>query len=164
MSNVIIPTAMDMSLVWYGLIKLKLIFISHFMILVAIKDKVLSYLCKEAIPEQVSSGPTNDLLKELEVDFDTFNAVMTQFQRFGFVEDLNLRRSHLSFILRTDAHDFAQKGGFAIQDEIFKANIEKLGFEIDNLKKQLGPDKLDTLNKISSIASALFSGLALLPK
>lgn len=134
------------------------------MITVAIKDNVLFYLCKEAIPEQVSSGSTNDILKELELDFDTFNAVMTQFQRFGFVEDLNLRRSYLSFILRTDAHDFSQKGGFAIQDEILKANIEKLGFEIDNLKKQLGPDKLDTLNKISSIASALFSGLALLPK
>jgi len=129
-----------------------------------IKDKVLFYLCDQAIPEQLSSGNTNDMLKELEMDFDTFNAVMVQFQRFGFIEDLNLRRSAIHFILRTDAHDFAQKGGFAIQEEIFKANIEKLGFEIDNLRKQLAPDKLDTLNKISSIASALFGGLALLPK
>ena len=134
------------------------------MITTAIKDKILLYLCEETTPEQVSSASTNDILRDLETDFDTFNAVMAQFQRFGFVEDLNLRRSHLSFILRTDAHDFVQKGGFVIQDEIFKANIEKLGFEIDHLKKQLGPDKLDTLNKISSIASALFSGLALLPK
>lgn len=129
-----------------------------------VKDKILFYLCDQAIPEQVASGKTNETLKELEIDFDTFNAVMVQFQRFGFIEDLNLRHSYLSFILRTDAHDFAQKGGFAIQDEVFKANLQKLELEIDNLKKQLGPDKLDTLNKISSIASALFGGLALLPK
>jgi glutathionyl-hydroquinone reductase len=134
------------------------------MITASTKDKILFYLCAEAKPEQLSSGKTADILKELELDFDTFNAVMVQFQRFGFIEDLNLRHSDIHFILRTDANDFAEKGGFAIQDEIFKANIEKLGFEIDNLRKQLAPDKLDTLNKISSIASALFGGLALLPK
>lgn len=134
------------------------------MITSEIKDTVLFYICNQAIPEQVSSCTTPDLLKELNIDFNTFNAVMVQFQRFGFIEDLNLRHSYLSFILLTDAHDFAQKGGFAIQHEIFKANIEKLGFEIDNLKKQIAPDKLDTLNKISSIAAALFGGIALLSK
>ena len=134
------------------------------MITTLTKDKILSYLCREAIPEQGASGNTNDILIELEIDFDTFNAVMVQFQRFGFIEDLNLRLSYIHFVLRTDAHDFYQKGGFAIQEEIFKANLEKLAFEIENLKKQLSPDKLDTLNKISSIASALFGGLALLPK
>lgn len=63
-----------------------------------------------------------------------------------------------------ELHDFANKGGFAIQEEIFKANLDKLEFEIDLLRKQLSPDKLDSLNKISSIASALFGGLSLLPK
>ena len=63
-----------------------------------------------------------------------------------------------------EIHDFANKGGFAIQDEIFKSNIEKLGFEIDHLRQQLGPQNLDTLNKLSAIAAALFGGLALLPK
>lgn len=129
-----------------------------------VKDKVLFYLCAQAVPEQISSGIVSDILKSLNIDFNTFNAVMIQFQRLGFIDDLNLRNTYLSFVLRIEAHDFVQKGGFAIQEEIFKANIEKLGFEIENLKKQLSPDKLDTLNKISAIASALFSGLALLPK
>lgn len=134
------------------------------MITAAIKDKVLFYLCNQVVPEQVSQGKTPDILKGLEMEFDTFNAIMIQFQRFGFIEDLNLRRSFLSFILLTDAHDYAQKGGFVVQDEIFRANLQKLDLEIDILKKQLGPDKLDTLNKISGIVSALFSGLALIPK
>ena len=89
---------------------------------------------------------------------------MQYFGRINFLEELGINRKGFSLILLTEAHNFYLKGGFAIQEEIFKANIEKLGFEIDNLKKQLSPDKLDTLNKISFIASALFGGLALLPK
>ena len=134
------------------------------MITASTKDKILFYLCSEAVPEKLSSGKTADILKELELDFDTFNAIMVQFQRFGFIEDLNLRHSDIHFILRTDSNDFSQKGGFVIQEEIFKANLDKLEFEIDVLRKQLSPDKLDTVNKISSIVSALFGGLALLPK
>ena len=134
------------------------------MITADIKDKVLFYLCSNAIPEKHSEGKTSDTLKELEMDFNTFNAVMVQFQRFGFIEDLNLRQSYMSFILLTDANDYAQKGGFVVQEEIFKINLQKLELEIDNLKKQLGPDKLDTLSKVSSIIQTLFTGLALLPK
>ena len=89
---------------------------------------------------------------------------MQYFGRINFLEELGINRKGFSLILLTEAHNFYLKGVFAIQEEIFKANIEKLGFEIDNLKKQLSPDKLDTLNKISFIASALFGGLALLPK
>lgn len=127
----------------------------------ALKDSVLFYLCANAKAEQLSQGTTSDTLKELDMDFDTFNAIMVQFERFGFVEDLNLRHSHIMFILRTDAHDYAQKGGFVAQEEVFKANVEKLMLEIDNLRKQLTPDQLETANKISTISAAIFSGLSL---
>jgi hypothetical protein len=128
------------------------------------KDKLLYYLCSNAALEELSEADTQLCLNELELDIDAFRGIMIQFERFGFLEEVSVRNSSFYFILRIESHDFLQKGGFAIQDEIFKANIEKLGFEIDNLRKQLSPDKLDTLNKISSIASALFGGLALLPK
>ncbi len=127
----------------------------------SLKDNVLFYLCNHASAEQVSQGKTDDLLKGLELDFPTFNAIMTQFQRFGFIEDLNLTHSHIMFILRVDAHDYAQKGGFIAQEEVFKANIDKLLLEVEHLKKQLAPDKLETVNKIAAIASSIFSGLSL---
>ncbi len=133
------------------------------MITAAIKDKVLFFICSNAIPEQMSDGATKNILEELDMEFDIFNAVMIQFQRNGFIENLNLRRNHLSFMALTEAYDYIQRGGFVAQEEVFKANIEKLQLEIDNLKKQLEPDKLDSLNKISGIASALFSGLNLFP-
>ena len=130
----------------------------------AVKDKVLFHLRDNCPLEQMVYVPTKELLAETETDFETLRAVLYQFERFGFFKEVGVGRESTSIIMYIELHDFANKGGFAIQEEIFKANIEKLGFEIDNLRKQLSPDKLDTLNKISSIASALFGGLALLPK
>lgn len=134
------------------------------MITPAHKDKVLLYLCTNVPPETEVGEDTTKVLSELELEFDIFNAIMIQFQRFGFIANLNLRRSYVSFRLLTEAHDYIYQGGFVIQEEIFLANFQKLELEIDNLKRQLSPDKLDTLNKLSGITSALFSGLALLPK
>ena len=130
----------------------------------AVKDKVLFHLRDNCPLEQMVYVPTKELLAETETDFETLRAVLYQFERFGFFKEVGVGRESTSIIMYIELHDFANKGGFAIQEEIFKANIEKLCFEIDNLRKQLSPDKLDTLNKISSIASALFGGLALLPK
>lgn len=129
-----------------------------------VKDKILNYLILHAKVEQFQSGDTNENLKELDIDFDTFHAVMTYFERVGFLKELGLNRRGVHFILLIEAHDFYLRGGYSVQEEILETNVKKLLFEIDNLKKQLEPDKLDKLNKISSIASAIFSGLALLPK
>jgi hypothetical protein len=133
-------------------------------ITLAIKDIVLFHLRDNYPLEQLVYVTTKELLIHTETDFDTFRAVLRQFERFGFLEELGVEYENTCFILLADLHDFAYKGGFFVQEELFKGNIEKLGFEIDHLRKQLGPDHLDTMNKISSIASAIFSGLALLPK
>lgn len=130
----------------------------------SIKDKILFHLRDNYPLEQMAYYETKELLTATETDFDTLKAVLNQFERFGFLEELGVGHEHIAFILLADLHDFAHKGGFFLQEEIFKGNIEKLGFEIDNLRKQLGPDHLDTINKISSIASAIFTGLALFPK
>ena len=130
----------------------------------AIKDKVLFHLRDSYPLEQLEYYKTKNILHDTETDFDTLRAVLRQFERFGFLEELGVGHENTCFILLADLHDFAHTGGFFVQEELFKGNIEKLGFEIDNLRKQLGPDHLDTVNKISSIASAIFGGLALLPK
>ena len=59
------------------------------------------------------------------------------------------------------AHDMWAHGGFTAQEEILKANIEKLDLQLQYLTKQLGPDYLDTASKISSIGSAIMSALPL---
>ncbi len=133
-------------------------------IIPSIKDKVLFHLRDNCPLEQMVFVPTKELLTDTETDFDTLRAILYQFERFGFFKEVGVGRENISIIMYIELHDFANKGGFAIQEEIFKANLDKLEFEIDLLRKQLSPDKLDSLNKISSIASALFGGLSLLPK
>jgi len=130
----------------------------------ATKDKILTYLVLNAKVEQFQSGDTASILEGLAVDFDTFYAVMTYFERIGVLKELGLNRRGVHFILLTEAHDFYLRGGFTFQEEVLEANIKKLVLEVDLLKKQIGPDQLDRVNKISSIASALFAGLSLLPK
>lgn len=129
-----------------------------------LKDQVLAFLCENCQVERMSSGKTSELLQELEIEFNTLNGILSQFDRFGFISDLNLRVSYFSLVLHTEAHDYKQKGGFQTQEEIFKANLEKLAWEIENLKKEVAPKHLDTLSKIATIASTLISGLTLYKK
>jgi len=128
------------------------------------KDKLLFYLCTEFELETFGYADTKKILNDVDLDFKTYNAIIYQFERYGFLSELGVGADNTCFIIHAELHDYAEKGGFVIQNEIFKSNIEKLSFEIENLKKQLSPNNLDTLNKISSIASALFGGLDLLPK
>lgn len=59
------------------------------------------------------------------------------------------------------AYDMHTHGGFTAQEELLKANINKLGYELDVLSKKLEPELLETANKISSIAMAVLSALPL---
>jgi hypothetical protein len=129
-----------------------------------LKDRLLTYLLNNCVPEQLISVKPNAILNELAMTFDTFNAIMVQFQRIGFVEELNLRRVAIQFILSVEAHDFAIRGGFVAQEELIEKNLNKLLLEIENLKKDLGPQKLETLNKLAGIASGIIAGIGLFRK
>lgn len=130
------------------------------MITPIIKDSVLKWLCLNSEPEVLCKINMADLLETTNLTFDTLNSVLTYFQRIGFIEELNARRVAIFLILRVEANDFLLRGGFAEQEEILENNVKKLLLEIENLKKQLGPDHLETVNKLSSIASTIFSGLS----
>lgn len=134
------------------------------MITPAIKDNVLKWLCLNLKPESLYTINMADLLKTANIDFDTLNSVLSYFERIGLIAELNSRRVAIHLIVRVEANDFLLRGGFVGQEELLETNIKKLLLEIDNLKKQLGPDKLETVNKLSSIASAVFSGLSLFGK
>lgn len=129
----------------------------------AIKDEILTYICIKCTPEDLFFLNTNEILSEIECDFDTLKAVLFQFQRLNFIRKLEVGENTM-FIPHLEASDFKQRGGFGTQEEIFETNIKKLLLEVDNLKKQLSPDQLETANKISSIATTILTGLGLLHK
>lgn len=129
-----------------------------------LKDKVLNYFCENLIPEQCCSGETDEILKSLGISFDAFNAVLSQFERYGFIEDLNLRRSYISCILLLDALDYQQRGGFTLQEQMIEANLTKLITELKVLEKELEPKHLETVNKIAGISSSIFGAISLFKK
>ena len=138
--------------------------IIYMIITATIKDRILFYLCNDWPLEQCIYRETSEILAETETDFETLKAVLNQFERFGFLEQLGVGHEHTTLILLVDSHDFYSKGGFVIQQEIYQSNFDKLAFEIEHLKKELGPDHLDSLSKISSIVGTLLTAAAMLPK
>lgn len=129
-----------------------------------LKDKVLNYLCSECIPEQVVSGNTEEIIRDLKISFNSFSAILRQFTRYGFIEDLNLRSNAIHFILLLDAVDYKERGGFTMQEEILEANINKFLLEIEKLKNELEPKYLETANKIAGVGSTIISAISLFKK
>ena len=123
-----------------------------------LKDAILEVLCTQCKPENTSNiTNVNDFLKEIDTNFDTLNAILSQFQRLGFIDDLNSRRVAIFFILRVEAIDFYNRGGFVAQEELLKKNIEKLLLEIEDLKPSI-PEKAE---RIANISNAIISALGL---
>ena len=93
-----------------------------------------------------------------------FAMIIKQFIRMGLLESKGefMGGAGGIFITTTlDAHDFLSHGGFYAQEEILKANINKLGLELEALSKELGSDFIEKANKISSLASNIVSFLNL---
>jgi hypothetical protein len=114
-----------------------------------LKDNVLNCLCDSLTCESVFSLDINSVFSETKTDFNTLNAILSQFERLGFISHLNLRRSSLSLCLHLEASDFKNRGGFYSQEEVLKLSLEKLLLEIDQLKPSF-PDKLETFTAIAS--------------
>ena len=128
------------------------------------KDHVLTFLVQNAELESISGCPVNPLLKDLEIGFEAFNAIMNQFQRLGFLKDLNISQSNVFFTLLVEAHDFNYRGGFVAQEEILKTQLEKLMYELEKLQKDLGPDYLEKTSKIAGIMAAIASVMPFIVK
>lgn len=121
-----------------------------------IKDKVLNYLCQADFEKNVYT-PLATTLQDLEISFDELNAILNQFERLGFISNLNLRRNADKFwlVIHIDAGDFKDRGGFFVQEATLKLTLEKLALEVDSLSKEF-PDKAVTFTTIAAnIATCL---------
>jgi hypothetical protein len=114
------------------------------MITATLKDHVLTTLCQNCKPEKFCSFNPSNIV---DIDFESLNAILNQFQRLGLIEDLNSRRDTISLILRLDAFDLYRFGGFTTKEVLVKASLEKLQLEIDSLKKSF-PEKTETFTTI----------------
>jgi len=123
-----------------------------------IKDDILNWLCANIPLGEPSDINCVELENKIGINSDALGAILDDFAEMGLIDSLIvLAEEGGLFIvtLKLKAHSLVQTGGFAIIDALNEANIQKLLFELDSLRKQLKPDQLDTYNKIASIISSI---------
>jgi len=128
------------------------------MITCELKDKILFQIVEAGMTQGIN---IHDAEKNFGIDHITYEAILDQFERLGFIKQTKFLGGGIRLEVSIDAHDFVRRGGFFVQEEVLKGNIEKLGWEIDLLCKQLSPDLLDRAQKIMSIGSNILSALKL---
>lgn len=129
------------------------------------KDNILNLLCSfELDYERVYSIQKNGLLKEIPEDcsMNEFTSILSQFSRMGLISHYSNNYSTIGLCMLVEASDFLSRGGFYAQEEILKANIEKLSKELDPLSDKLSPDLLEKANLISGIGANILSILHIL--
>ncbi len=78
-----------------------------------LKDKILEYICQADFERNIYIE-LKTILSELNIEFNDLQAILSQFERLGFISNLNLRRNVTTFflIVHVDALDFKNRGGF----------------------------------------------------
>lgn len=125
-----------------------------------LKDKVLIDLLTPG--SMKVSCNIHQTAKDLDIHSDLVEAIIDQFERMGLIRTTKCLGGNMLVNINAEAHDLYTHGGFTVQEELLKANIEKLGFELESLSKQLSPDLLEKANQIAGIGTAILSALPLL--
>jgi hypothetical protein len=128
----------------------------------ALKDKVLRFLKTHADPELPCRMTTETMLLMLETDSKSLQAILIYFDRQGFIHSLVYHHLITKFHFTINGLTFINYGGFVAQEIKFRAEVEKLLIEVETLRASLEPNQLETANKMSAIASAVFSAFQLI--
>ena len=117
------------------------------------KDQVLREICAVA---DYDGGFYLYYTQLPDLEITCVNGIMRYFERIGFVRNLSIYpRTRIGFALNYEATDFLLKGGFHAQEEIFKANMERLSLEIDRLRPKLGGDAIELINAFTNLCSII---------
>lgn len=126
-----------------------------------IKDDVLAYLVKNHELNTLCSSTNPQPLLDISGSRNNLQAIFDQFCRLGLMKQGSVRPTCYSVTLALEAHDLFSHGGFFAHEEILKANINKLGFELETLSKELEPKFAEKANVISTIAANVVTALGL---
>lgn len=126
------------------------------MITPEIKDRVLFALTQ--FPEY------RCLSTDIRLDGVSHNAIcaiLRQMTYEGLIEIKDIYRGTLQVSISSRVDELLSRGGYAARELLLKANLDKLGKELDLLANQLDPSLLDTADKLSKLASVVSTALGL---
>ncbi|GCB33938.1 hypothetical protein [Bacteroides faecalis] len=123
-----------------------------------LKDSILrDFVISEDVPIDIEY---DEFASKYSTSSDRLCMILEQFEAMNLIKLTPCIGS--CFIQVTAyAHYYISHGGFTAQEEILKANIEKLGLELETLSKQLEPNLLDKAEKIVSLGSNILNALNL---
>lgn len=88
------------------------------------------------------------------------NMIFDEFEKLDLISQISTN-DYPIIEIKSKAYDLYAHGGFTAQEELLKANINKLGYEIEALSKELEPKYLEKANHLASISMAVLSALTL---
>ena len=124
-----------------------------------IKDLVLADILSAEEPSFIFNY--QDSKNEYGISPAYINIILDQFVELGLIKLTYLIGSKAKITIQAKAMDLHRHGGFTVEEELLKGNIEKLGLELDVLSKQLSPNYTEKATQIPQIASMVMQGLTL---
>jgi hypothetical protein len=130
------------------------------MITPEIKDRILTHIVSKDIV--LCFFKYNEVFPEKEITYDEFILVLEQFVRLGLLETAKeVSEEQCYIVIRADIYDFHRRGGFVAQEEILRANLEKLNYELLKLAKDITPSATGQIEAITRIAASVATALRL---
>lgn len=121
-----------------------------------LKDRVLKDLVEVGM---YPSFNIRELSGDYGIDSSVLEAILDYFESLGLLVQTKFLGGRIDVRMSVNAHDLYHHGGFYAQEELLKANIEKLNRELLFLSKELEPKFLEKANMIAGIGSAIVSSL-----
>ncbi|WP_298045271.1 hypothetical protein [uncultured Bacteroides sp.] len=124
------------------------------MITIEKKDIIVAMLV--ASNESITDLYVSDL-KEYDITSDECDMILRQLEKMHFLDIKHRfsRPSGFTVAINSGLHEFSSRGAFKAQELILSTQLERLDIEIQLMKSQLTPDKLDQLSKVFSIFSSV---------
>ena len=129
------------------------------MITPEIKDKVLCAIVESK--ETIFDLSYEDIFPNNEISKRHLHLILIQFVEKGLLRKVANNGSYFLLSVSADIYDFFNHGGFVAQEEILRANLQKLDYELTKLSQEIEPSLTDRISKITTIAASIATTLSL---
>ena len=127
------------------------------------KDKTIAYLL--SVGSVTVDLRAIDVFPKQEVSKDEFRLILEQFVDMRLLAYAKgVGSGHIQVELTANMYDLFHHGGFEAIEEQLKANLEKLGYELEQLSKSNDPIVISRVKTITGIAASISSVLGLFSK
>lgn len=126
------------------------------------KDKDMIVAAIVAEPHSMFHLAYKDVFPDGCVSDDDFDLTLLQFKEKGLLSSVSIMTGGLAYIGKSaNIYDFYSHGGFIAQEEILRANLEKLDYELMKLSCDIDPRFSSRVERITGIAAYVATALSL---